>query len=466
MDIAAVKADAVGAFNLETLVDAVPGVVRKVRITWMGDDKGRGMLATQALAKGDVFLSVPETHLYCCRHCDDGGEATSDDASGDGDAELTHVQRLCRKLLADRAAAAAEGGGGGSVDKLTSTWLSLLPQGFSSIATWEDVAIAELGTRLRISMAQQLKRELLDEYESVVAAAGGGAAYTLAEYTWAHCVVHTRGFSCQGGWSLIPYADMFNHSADGCDMFEYVDDAHSPRFVFTADKDYAEGDEVLLKYNSNGGWEQLASYGFLDANSANATFPVCVEPLPEVDDAAGGADAPSDLDLLKQKAADTSPRFQLTEAGPSRGAMQALRLRYLSQADYEGLGDCEVLGGQVSLQNEWNCWLYLSMYCKAALRTFASTGAADRATLADEGTELNTRLAVQLRATDRRILTAVLRRAQRMHAALGRQILVLGEDDDAEAAEASPEREATEAAARRLSVEVSLMRKMNVPLKN
>eukprot|EP00754_Rhynchopus_humris_P000786 Rhum_TRINITY_DN1049_c0_g1::Rhum_TRINITY_DN1049_c0_g1_i1::g.3175::m.3175 len=115
MDIAAVKADAIGAFNLETLVDAVPGVVRKVRITWMGDDKGRGMLATQALAKGDVFLSVPEAHLYRCRSDKSDGGDTSDDASSDGTAELTHVQRLCQKLLADRAAvaAAAEDGGGG-----------------------------------------------------------------------------------------------------------------------------------------------------------------------------------------------------------------------------------------------------------------------------------------------------------------------------------------------------------------
>ena len=419
---ASIKAETAQVVRLESLIDHEKDVVRKVRLSYVDDNKGRGMVATQALAKDEVFLSVPAHLLYCCPQ--DPQDATR---------ALSNVHRLVCKLLTDRAT---------HDDTLTSEWLGMLPTDFNSIVTWEDNAIALLGTTMRKSMAKKLKSDLTSEYKSVCNDLDANFSYE--DFCWGHCVVHTRGFSFRGGdWTLIPYADMFNHHPDGCDRFEYVEDEGA--FVFTADRAYAEGDEVLLKYNKVGGWEQLANYGFLDTDARNATFPICLLP-PEL------TLPPTDLDTLQQRSLDEHRlSLGLTRKGPTKDAMKAMRLRFLSTADSGGDAMRCSFASKVSLENEWNCWVAMCAYCRNALEMFDFTEAEDTAQLEDETLSRNCKLAVQLRATDRSMLKESALQAHRMQLVIAKQMVLIAED--------TPYNGGTDAeAALRLSREVSVLR--------
>eukprot|EP01063_Lacrimia_lanifica_P023251 TRINITY_DN30726_c0_g1_i1.p1 TRINITY_DN30726_c0_g1~~TRINITY_DN30726_c0_g1_i1.p1 ORF type:complete len:464 (+),score=175.60 TRINITY_DN30726_c0_g1_i1:171-1394(+) len=401
------------------------------------------MVASRDIAKGDVFLHIPEQALF---------RWGVEDGVCEG-AEGSHglFQRLALKLLRARNATDA--------DELTQTWIAMLPRKFHVIVTWAEDAIRQLGTPLRMKMAERLQKELSDGYASFQSVAPDVA---YEDYCWAQCVIQTRGFVYnEVDWTLIPYADMFNHSPEGNARFEMVNGG----YTFTADRAYSKGEEVLLKYNASGGWDQMASYGFLDQGGRNATFPFCIPRVPEEWRAASH---PSDLDLFKAKAVDDASRaYHLTLNGPTPATLDALRLRFLSHSDPVHFSDLR--SGQVSMENEYHCWLYVYTFCRGALRSFVFSAAederfgreggnadgadADAATDTDPN-NINLSLAVAVRTTDRLILKTVKEIARRRYTQLARELLLLQQQED------DPSEEAVRGA-QKLAKEVQLIKALS-----
>ncbi|KAL7937397.1 hypothetical protein V8C35DRAFT_180029 [Trichoderma chlorosporum] len=88
------------------------------------------------------------------------------------------------------------------------------------------------------------------------------------EYTYAWLIVNTRSFynetpeTLKYLWedrlALIPVADMFNHSDDGCRVYFSSDEYH-----IVADRSYKRGEELFISYSSHSNDYNLLEYGFI-----------------------------------------------------------------------------------------------------------------------------------------------------------------------------------------------------------
>eukprot|EP01062_Namystynia_karyoxenos_P082853 TRINITY_DN9412_c0_g1_i1.p1 TRINITY_DN9412_c0_g1~~TRINITY_DN9412_c0_g1_i1.p1 ORF type:complete len:639 (+),score=151.54 TRINITY_DN9412_c0_g1_i1:72-1919(+) len=238
-------------------------------------------------------------------------------------------------------------------------------------------------------------------------------------------------------WALMPLGDMFNHSPDGCDDYEY--DPERGCMVFRVTRDHAAGEEVQIKYNSSGGWRQAKSYGMVDPEGRNAAFPVAIPPVP----AAWTEGAPSDLDVLRRDALEeknAQKQCNIGLQGPSPKLMRMLRIRYLAHPDLGPGGALPRLGRPVSTENEWNVWLYIARYCAAALATFTVRSAEDadwarRQAEGDAPAFGCEAVATAVRVADRTVLRKIRRHARQRAALLARSMLREATADLAEGAE-------------------------------
>ncbi|KAJ9450475.1 Ribulose-1 [Diplonema papillatum] len=427
-----IRRDAAAACALEEMVDAADGFERKVRISWAGDSKGHGMVAAEPVAKGAAFLKVPRALFFEASPDDD------DEDDEDDEVDLPDSLAICLRLLKEKQ----KGAGSKWVD-----WIRLLPETFNCIAVWDPSDIAELDPEVRRKMAAQLQKKARESFAKVRAAE---PSLTYDDFCWAHSAVETRGFSLESGrLVLLPYADMFNHEADGCASFGL--DPTGNFFVFTADRDYEEGEDIALRYNSSAGWDQASYYGFLEPDlAAKGTFPIYLPKVPDTHDALHGTASLSDIDAFRlqaQRDRGETSEFCVTANGPTRHTLRALRIRFVSDADGRGFAEANT---RVSLENEWNCWLHVATFCRSALRTFRKEPRA-----ADPSNPRRV-LAAALREADVDILRRSLNIARRAHAALAKEILVLADDAQPDPTGSG---EAWEAA-RQLAEEAALLRRI------
>ena len=383
-----VREDALAAFQLEEFIDEIEGAVRKVKLCWVGEGKGgRGLVTEKDIEVGEVFLRIPKEIHFC------GDEDDLED--------LSKRHQMCVSL--NRHIKRGE-------DSKYSKWIATLPKQFTTITAWDDDDLELLGTDLRIKMANRLQQELRNEYPPVE------EYLTYDEWCYTNCILRTRGFTTTNNnteWLLLPYGDMFNHHIDGNADFELDGDD----FVFSADRRYKCGEEITLKYNTFGGWDQVVVYGFSDADARHATFPFYIPPLPDLQKAADG-EMIDELDLFKQKA--DPPELFLTKAGPSSDLLRFLRIRYLSHAD--GIVPTDA---PVSTQNEWNTWRAIHSFCRSALRTFQIPESQDTEWLEESNRAPSSRnAAIAVRVADRIILRNVKKKARLVEKQLAKQMIL------------------------------------------
>ncbi|KAL8521746.1 hypothetical protein ACS0TY_012041 [Phlomoides rotata] len=95
---------------------------------------------------------------------------------------------------------------------------------------------------------------------------------TLEEFTCAYQLVQSRAWESPKGVSLIPFADFLNHdNTSGAYLFGNQHKQHSE---VTADRDYAVGDEVRIRYGKFSNAELLLGYGFTLSNTTYDFFQV------------------------------------------------------------------------------------------------------------------------------------------------------------------------------------------------
>lgn len=95
---------------------------------------------------------------------------------------------------------------------------------------------------------------------------------TLEEFMYAYQLVKSRAWESQKGVSLIPFADFLNHDhTSGTYLYGDVYKQHSE---VTADRDYAVGDEVLIRYGRFSNAALLLDFGFTVSNNSWDVFQV------------------------------------------------------------------------------------------------------------------------------------------------------------------------------------------------
>ncbi|KAL8536876.1 hypothetical protein ACS0TY_012161 [Phlomoides rotata] len=104
---------------------------------------------------------------------------------------------------------------------------------------------------------------------------------TLEEFTYAYQLVQSRAWGSSKGASLIPFLDFVNHdNTSGAHLFG---DEQEQNLVVTAVRDYAKGDEVLIRYGKFSNAALLLRFGFTLSNNTWDFFQVDLN-IPQDDD--------------------------------------------------------------------------------------------------------------------------------------------------------------------------------------
>ncbi|KAG6409693.1 hypothetical protein SASPL_127735 [Salvia splendens] len=83
---------------------------------------------------------------------------------------------------------------------------------------------------------------------------------TLQDFTYAYGLVTSRAWVSSRGVSMIPFADFLNH--DGTSDSYVLSDAGRQHSEVIADRDFAPGDEVLIRYGKFSNATLLLDFGF------------------------------------------------------------------------------------------------------------------------------------------------------------------------------------------------------------
>ncbi|XP_043713871.1 ribulose-1,5 bisphosphate carboxylase/oxygenase large subunit N-methyltransferase, chloroplastic isoform X2 [Telopea speciosissima] len=83
---------------------------------------------------------------------------------------------------------------------------------------------------------------------------------TLKDFMHAYALVGSRAWGSSKGLSLIPFADFLNH--DGFSEAVLLSDEHKQISEVIADRDYAPGEEVLIRYGKFPNTTLLQDFGF------------------------------------------------------------------------------------------------------------------------------------------------------------------------------------------------------------
>ncbi|KAL5088311.1 hypothetical protein Trisim1_006762 [Trichoderma cf. simile WF8] len=220
--------------------------------------RGTGILATRKIKAEEEILTVP---LRVLRRLESVSTRVREKLPAD-----TTIQGL---LAADLA-----------LDKSPSfkPWKAVLPKMTDFEAGIPMLWPRELSDLLPLESRDNLrKRE--EEFQS------GWSVFRDAfpevpyeEYTYAWMIVNTRTFynetpeTLKYPWedrlALIPVADLFNHSDNGCKVY-YSPDAYH----IVADRVYKKGEELFISYSRHSNDYNLLEYGFIpDENPSDDVY--------------------------------------------------------------------------------------------------------------------------------------------------------------------------------------------------
>ncbi len=421
--------------------------LRVANLNTLNANDGRGVLATDEILPGERICEVPQA---ICLDL-----ATATDTSPCPLLvptplwlELSWSQQLTTWLLSAKLAGEA-----GDESEL-SGYIEYLPKPASfsdALCMWGDEELAELRyPPLAYAAREQAAR--LRELLAALQARGGPQAALVDEeqLRWAEQVVLSRSFNSEvakleappspptrqmlgglfsaesfrraagtlvgGGaatapppppptMALMPMLDAMNHCADAQNEFSF--DSASRSFILVTQQRLIEGEEVFLSYGRKGSDELLQFFGFvlsgnpwetvlsigLDGHAALAAARVFSEA--EVERRLSVVDS---LGLGGVLAAT-----ELRDSGAPSECWHALRLLFASPSELDG--DLSRLRRPASVETESRASLALSTYCRAARKAMGGSRKADLAAARGSGVPIRRRLALQLRAEKKRVLS-------------------------------------------------------------
>ncbi|ERN19223.1 ribulose-1,5 bisphosphate carboxylase/oxygenase large subunit N-methyltransferase, chloroplastic [Amborella trichopoda] len=94
--------------------------------------------------------------------------------------------------------------------------------------------------------------------------------YNMDTFRWSFGILFSRLVklpSMDGRVTLVPWADMLNHSSEVETFLDY--DKSSQGIVFTTDRSYQPGEQVFISYGKKSNGELLLSYGFVSREGTN-----------------------------------------------------------------------------------------------------------------------------------------------------------------------------------------------------
>ncbi|KAJ4859159.1 SET domain-containing protein [Trichoderma breve] len=220
--------------------------------------RGTGILATRKIKAEEEILTVP---LRVLRRLESVSTTVREKLPAD-----TTIQGL---LAADLA-----------LDKSPyfKPWRAVLPKMKDFEAGIPMLWPRELSDLLPLESRDNLRKREREFQSNWSALRDAFPEVPYEEYTYAWMVVNTRTFynetpeTLKYPWedrlALIPVADLFNHSDDGCKVY------YSPNaYHIVADRAYKKGEELFISYSRHSNDYNLLEYGFIpDENSSDDVY--------------------------------------------------------------------------------------------------------------------------------------------------------------------------------------------------
>jgi hypothetical protein len=234
---------------------------------------------------------------------------------------------------------------------------------------------------------------------------------SVENYLWAWSCVMSRSFWLnvskrnsgikKNQYSIIPLADLFNHSSSVETRGVFDDESQAYRIqTFT---EYKKGDQVFICYGPHSNEILLKYYGFiLSHNKFNSIriFP----PWEELNiiDKEWKVSLLSELHLNEGK-------YEITANEIPWNLLTKMRILLMEKEDYLQYSNA-FLDEEISFRNEWRVWCFLRDIIQKRLVDKTSTINEDEKYLNEQGASLSYRLicAVKLRIEEKRVLHSIL----------------------------------------------------------
>ncbi|KAL6832356.1 hypothetical protein V8C40DRAFT_234761 [Trichoderma camerunense] len=243
--------------NLITWAKAQGVVIRSIEPSSI-PGRGTGILATRKIKAEEEILTVP---LRVLRRLESVSTRVREKLPAD-----TTIQGL---LAADLA-----------LDKTPyfKPWKAVLPKMSDFEAGIPMLWPRELSDLLPLESRDNLRKREKEFQSNWSVFRDAFPEVPYEEYTYAWMIVNTRTFynetpeTLKYPWedrlALIPVADLFNHSDDGCKVY------YSPNaYHIVADRAYKKGEELFISYSRHSNDYNLLEYGFIpDENPSDDVY--------------------------------------------------------------------------------------------------------------------------------------------------------------------------------------------------
>ncbi|KAI0452662.1 putative SET domain-containing protein [Xylaria acuta] len=277
--------------------------------------RGIGIVATRKIRTGQIIMQIPEKAIYSLHSIPTS--ITS---------RLPSDMRLHGLLAADLTLRTS------STD---SPWVEVLPTQANFEASVPLMWPEELHAFLPRSAYHILKRQQIKFQHECDSVAKAFPDLDRSKYKYFWLIINSRTFYYEAPemakyrWEdklcLLPAADLFNHSNDGCTVTWWDNDG----YTITANRTYGAGDELCISYGKHTNDFLLVEYGFTVSQNPWDEVGLDEVILPKLDQA--------QQDALAQQGHLGEFKFH-AERGPcikSRAAISQIQRQVYPSADIE-----------------------------------------------------------------------------------------------------------------------------------
>ncbi|KAL3837869.1 hypothetical protein ACJIZ3_022460 [Penstemon smallii] len=211
---------------------------------------GRALYASENIIAGDCLFKIP----YSVQLAPDNLPQDITCLLG---GEVGHVAKLALFILREQRLGQNSG---------WEPYISLLPQpeDLHSTVFWSNDELKMIQPSALYKETLRQKTQIEEDFFSVKLAfdqfPDGFQVVTLQEFTYAYGLVTSRAWGSSRGVSMIPFADFLNHD---CSSEAYVlSDEGKQHSEVIADRNYASGDQVMIRYGKFSNATLLLDFGF------------------------------------------------------------------------------------------------------------------------------------------------------------------------------------------------------------
>merc|ERR1711865_675966 len=415
-----VRGDKIDQFNAWFSKHAVSS---KIQAADFGSGMGRGLVATEAVRRGDLVLSFPTSMSLRPRDLQDTSIAQYTQ-----EAQVSQTDQLVLTLMCERW----------NPNSKFKEWIALLPKRYTSLITAQPSDLELLDDADLTSSVAQDRGKLEADFQKLETGVFARRRdvfppkqYNRDNYLWARFMVDSRCWSLKGERLCVPGADFFNYGVSSEDQNDpdsrllgnFFADTHKREItsggtevvLILSDRDCEAGEQLLEAYGESNNIFLAEWFGFVPD-----TNPSDVLRLKWLFKPGQGESHAEKLAMLNMFAGEIQVEFKLRMVSqlPST-VLHYLRLTTLSAAQAKRcsqVGSKQALVKCLSGHNSTAMFDELKSVVRKRLAEFSTTLEQDEKLLKDlGGKERNKRLAIQHRVHQKKIahhVLALIKRAQ------------------------------------------------------